>query len=176
MVRSIAFLTVVLIAAVVFAQHHPPTTDPTGRMALTRPASQPRGKDEEKSADHVVVTSHKLKLGDRTLKYTATAGTLAQKDEAGTTKSDMFFVAYELDRGESSGPTTRPVTFVFNGGPGAASVWLHLGTVGPKRINVTDEGLPIGPPYVLVDNESTWLDGSDLVFIDPVGTGYSRPA
>src|SRR5262249_40616386 len=107
--------------------------------------------------------------------------------ETGKPLADMFFVAYTLDRDKStnhtsqpttSSATTRPVTFVFNGGPGAASVWLHLGAVGPKRIKLDENSgtIPAAPPFELVDNESTWLDATDLVFIDPVGTGYSRPA
>src|SRR2546421_1762932 len=112
---------------------------------------------------------------------------MKQKDESGKPLADIFFVAYTLDHGKgtsqptttaATAATTRPVTFVFNGGPGAASVWLHLGAVGPKRIKFEeDKGVsPAAPPFELVDNESTWLDATDLVFIDPVGTGYSRPA
>jgi carboxypeptidase C (cathepsin A) len=164
--------------------------DPTARTT-TRPATTQAGA---RAGDHVFVTHHSVRVGDRTLNYTATAGTLAQKDESGTTKADMFFVAYTLDRvgggdgsrsgGDGDGPTastapaaaTRPVTFVFNGGPGAASVWLHLGAAGPMRVDLGDQAVPARPPFHLVRNESTWLDATDLVFIDPVGTGYSRPA
>ena len=146
--------------------------DPTARTT-TRPATTQAGD----KGDKLVVTEHELKVGDRVLRYTATAGTLAQKDEGGATKADMFFVAYTLDRdGEKSGAATRPVTFVFNGGPGAASVWLHLGTAGPKRIDLDEKDMPAAPPFRVVENEATWLDATDLVFIDPVGTGYSRPA
>jgi hypothetical protein len=101
---------------------------------------------------------------------------MVQRDEGGAAKADMFFVAYILDRPDDAPPTTRPITFIFNGGPGAASVWLHLGTAGPKRINLNDSAINSAPPFELADNEATWLDASDLVFIDPVGTGYSRPA
>src|SRR5581483_9793421 len=72
--------------------------------------------------------------------------------------------------------TKRPVTFVFNGGPGASSAYLHLGAMGPKAIEVTDKGEVVGPPSRLSDNDSSWLDFTDLVFVDPVGTGYSRAA
>src|SRR4051812_14304630 len=151
-------------------------TDPTARTT-TRPATAPAGED--KSGDRLFTTTHSITTGGRTFNYTAVAGTMAQKDESGKALADMFFVAYTIDRPESSSPTTRPITFVFNGGPGAASVWLHLGAVGPKRIRLDDGDNkvdPAQPPFELVDNESTWLDATDLVFIDPVGTGYSRPA
>ena len=148
--------------------------DPTARVT-TRPATSPAGED--KSGDHLFTTSHSISVAGRTLSYTAVAGTMAQKDESGKPLADMFFVAYTLERGSGASPTTRPITFVFNGGPGAASVWLHLGAVGPKRIKLDeDRGVPAAPPFQLIDNESTWLDATDLVFIDPVGTGYSRPA
>ncbi|MEA2709396.1 MAG: hypothetical protein QOF78_1997 [Phycisphaerales bacterium] len=145
--------------------------DPTARTT-TRPATTQAGE----KGDKLVVTEHELSVGDRVLRYTATAGTMAQKDESGATKADMFFVAYTLDRSAKADPTTRPITFVFNGGPGAASVWLHLGTAGPKRVAIDEKGVPSAPPFRVVDNEATWLGATDLVFIDPVGTGYSRPA
>ena len=86
-------------------------------------------------------------------------------------KPPFFFVAYTLDGTE---PGTRPLTFSFNGGPGSSSVWLHLGLLGPKRVLFDDIGNPTPPPYQLVENEHSLLDVSDLVFIDPVSTGYSR--
>ncbi len=88
-------------------------------------------------------------------------------------KAKVFFVAYTLD--DVTDPATRPLTFCFNGGPGSASIWLHMGSFAPRRAKLTDEGEAPPPPYQLVDNESTWLDRTDLVFIDPVSTGYSRP-
>lgn len=87
-------------------------------------------------------------------------------------KAKIFFTAYTLDG--VSDPATRPLTFVFNGGPGSASIWLHMAAMAPRRAALTDEGEAPPPPYQLVDNESTWLDLTDLVFIDPVSTGYSR--
>ncbi|HNU07480.1 MAG TPA: peptidase S1, partial [Pyrinomonadaceae bacterium] len=82
-------------------------------------------------------------------------------------------MAYTLDG--VADPSRRPLMFSFNGGPGSASVWLHLGALGPKRVKMLDDGMMPAPPYELADNESTWLPDTDLVFIDPVGTGYSRP-
>lgn len=94
------------------------------------------------------------------------------KNRDGETEARIFFMSYVLDRPE--GARNRPLTFSFNGGPGSASVWLHLGAIGPKRVKMNSDGSMPAPPYQLVDNEGTWLTKSDLVFIDPVGTGYSR--
>lgn len=173
--RFVPLIILIAFSALASGQTRPTTastqpTDPTARTT-TRPATTQAGE----KGDRLSITRHVLQLEGRRLEYTATAGTLAQKDETGATKADMFFVAYTLE-GASHDPTTRPVTFIFNGGPGAASVWLHLGTAGPKRIGLDEKGIPSRPPFRLVDNEATWLDASDLVFIDPVGTGYSRPA
>jgi carboxypeptidase C (cathepsin A) len=92
------------------------------------------------------------------------------KNRDGETEARMFFMAYTLDEARGR----RPLTFSFNGGPGSASVWLHLGAIGPKRVPMNPDGTMPPPPYQLVDNEYTWLTQTDLVFIDPVGTGYSR--
>jgi carboxypeptidase C (cathepsin A) len=87
--------------------------------------------------------------------------------------SKIFFVAYTLD--DAGDPATRPITFLFNGGPGSSSMWLHMGSVAPRRAVLTEEGESLPPPYRMMDNEDTWLDKTDLVFIDPVSTGFSRP-
>jgi len=96
------------------------------------------------------------------------------KNRDGETEARMFFMAYTLDDAGSRG--RRPLTFSFNGGPGSSSVWLHLGALGPKRVKMNPDGTMPGPPFELVDNDQTWLSQTDLVFIDPVGTGYSRAA
>ncbi|MBS0632729.1 MAG: peptidase S10 [Verrucomicrobia bacterium] len=120
------------------------------------------------------VTEHEITLGGKVIKYRATAGYLVLKTEKGKARANMFFVAYtKLDEKD---PAKRPITFSFNGGPGSSSVWLHLGALGPKRVVMTDKGESLPPPYKWVDNESSWLDQTDLVFIDPVSTGYSRAA
>ncbi len=129
--------------------------------------------------DTLSVTHHTATIGGEELRYTVTTGTLVfreegQKDgaaEGEKPKATVFFVAYTLDGAELG---TRPVTFSFNGGPGSSSVWLHLGLLGPKRVLFDDTGNPTPPPYRLVDNEFSLLNVSDLVFIDPVSTGYSR--
>ena len=119
-----------------------------------------------------IITSHRLELADATLSYTATVGKLPLKDEKDKIVAQIFYTAYTLD--SDSDPAKRPLIFVFNGGPGAASIWLHMGALGPKRVDMGDEGFMPPPPYRLIDNVHTWLDLGDLVFIDPVGTGYSR--
>jgi len=94
------------------------------------------------------------------------------KNREGEIEARIFFMAYTLD--DVGSRNKRPLTFSFNGGPGSASVWLHLGAIGPKRVPMNADGTMPPPPYQLIDNESTWLNQTDLVFIDPVGTGYSR--
>ncbi|MCA0458740.1 MAG: peptidase S10 [Chloroflexi bacterium] len=118
------------------------------------------------------VRKQQIKFGRRTLRYTTTAGRMALKNDKDEIEAQIYFTAYTLGHDEAD--RKRPLTFVFNGGPGSASVWLHLGALGPKRVKMQDEGWMPSPPYQLVDNEQTWLDETDLVFIDPVGTGYSR--
>lgn len=140
---------------------------------------QQAGNDSLKLAEianrPAVVTHHSMQLNGKRLDYTATTGMLAIRDEkSGASEGYMFYVAYTRDG--SSEPATRPITFVFNGGPGSSTVWLHMGAFGPRRVKLlADGGLP-APPYGYEDNPYTLLDASDLVFIDPVGTGYSRAA
>jgi carboxypeptidase C (cathepsin A) len=166
---------------------------------------KPTGQEEkaEKGGYEVpqpVVTEHTVTLpGGKTLHYKAIAGYLLIRDTKqesqpekdsgkesgkasaqdqldptkGKPKAQIFFVAYLLeDVGDAA---TRPVTFAFNGGPGSASVWLHMGGIGPRRVVLSDRGEALPPPAKITDNESTWLENTDLVFIDPVSTGFSRP-
>lgn len=138
-------------------------------------AAEPSKPEAKAPEEKTVVTTHTLTIGDRTIRYRATAGTiLLRKDEKGTfePRASVFYVAYTLDGADTA---TRPVTFSFNGGPGSSSVWLHLGLLGPRRVLLKDFGTPPPPPAKLVDNEFSLLDASDLVFVDPVSTGYSRP-
>ena len=121
-----------------------------------------------------VVTEHAITVGGRELAYKAEAGMLPLLQEDGTPKASVFFVAYTLLTDADAG--RRPIMFCFNGGPGAAAVWLHLGGLGPRRALVNDDGSLPPPPFELVDNEHTILPAADLVFIDPVATGYSRAA
>lgn len=130
-------------------------------------------------ADDLVTSSHTLSTSQGELRYTAVAGRIVLQEEVHKNgrfkglrpKAEMFLTAYTLDGAD---PLTRPVTFAFNGGPGSASVWLHLGLLGPRRVLMGDAGDLLPPPYGLADNQETLLAHSDLVFIDPVSTGYSR--
>ncbi|HEX6898751.1 MAG TPA: peptidase S10 [Thermoanaerobaculia bacterium] len=149
--------------------------------ALAQPpaAEKPETKEKEKKTlpapeEKSSVTRHTLTVEGRKLAYTATAGTLLLKEDDGTVKASIFYIAYTLDGVKD--PATRPVTFAFNGGPGAASLWVHLGAFGPKKVERNPEGMATRPPGRLVDNELSALDVTDLVFIDPVSTGFSRPA
>jgi carboxypeptidase C (cathepsin A) len=117
---------------------------------------------------------HELKIGDTTLIYYTTTGTLPLKNAAGETEAQIFFIAYTLNVPE--GDPRRPLMIMFNGGPGAASIYLHMGAFSPKRARLRDNGTIPPPPYQLVENEYTLLAEADLLYVDPVGTGYSRAA
>jgi carboxypeptidase C (cathepsin A) len=129
--------------------------------------------------DDLVTTTHVLQIRRRRLPYTAIAGRIVLREEVHEdgkfkghqAKAEVFVTAYTLD---GAHPENRPVTFAFNGGPGSSSVWLHLGLFGPRRVVMGDVGDLLPPPYGLTDNAETLLAHSDLVFIDPVSTGYSR--
>ena len=140
--------------------------EPEGKDQETPRGVQPDLKDEPP-----VVTHHELRIGGRTLRYTATAGRMPIKDEAGKINADMFYVAYTAD---GVAANQRPVTFAFNGGPGSASLWLHMGSLGPRRVVMQPEGWMPAAPYRLTDNVETIIDKTDLVMIDAIGTGFSR--
>lgn len=139
-------------------------------------AQQQENKENKKEGTtptpKMVETSHQISIQGKVIKYKAQTGFLPLQDEYGKTKANIFFIAYTQEG--ISDITKRPITFCFNGGPGSASLWLHLGVIGPKRVLMTDKGEPLAPPYKYTDNEYSWLDKTDLVFIDPVNTGYSR--
>ena len=136
--------------------------------SVTRPTETPR--QTEVKEEPPIVTRHSIRAGSRQLNYTVTTGFMPLKNAvSGDTEARMFYMAYTLD-----GAAGRPLMFSFNGGPGSASVWLHLGALGPRRIKMLDDGMLPPPPYEMEDNQQTWLTETDMVFIDPVGTGYSR--
>jgi carboxypeptidase C (cathepsin A) len=150
----------------------------SAQQAAQNPAEKPseKPKEEKKTPpapeEKIVQSKHSLRIGGQEIKYTATAGTILLKLEDGTPKASIFYVAYTKD--DVSDAAQRPITFSFNGGPGSSSVWLHLGAFGPRRVQMGDAGALLPPPYKLVDNDASLLDLTDLVFIDPVSTGYSR--
>ena len=120
-----------------------------------------------------MVTHHQITVDGKLLKYTATAGRLPIKRGDGKIEAEMFYVAYTLDGQEAA---KRPLTFAFNGGPGSASIWLHMGALGPRKVVLGPDGFMPPAPYHIEDNPHTLLDKSDLVLIDAIGTGFSRAA
>ncbi len=163
-----------------------PESSPTSPTGGDQPEdlAAPSGEHAEAQArpaeprDDLVTTEHSLRIGSRRLAYTATTGRVVLREEVledgvftgHKARAELSLTAYVADTGEED----RPVTFAFNGGPGSSSVWLHLGLMGPRRVVSGDAGAPAAPPYGLTDNLETLLAVSDLVFIDPVSTGYSR--
>lgn len=155
-----------------FAQQPAPTAqEKPGEKAGEKPKEEKKPPTPE---DKVSQTKHSVRIDGKEVKYTATAGEMVMKTEEEAAKASVFYIAYTRD--DVSDVAQRPIMFTFNGGPGSSSVWLHLGAFGPRRVEMGDAGALLPPPYKLVDNESSLLDLTDLVFIDPVSTGYSRPA
>jgi carboxypeptidase C (cathepsin A) len=149
----------------------------TACALLTCPVSA-EGEDDEKKPEVVAkpassVTQHSIRIEDQTIRYTATAGWLIMKDEENEPIARFGYTAYTRDGIDDL--TLRPIMFAFNGGPGSSSIWLHMGILGPKRVVVTDEGFTPPPPSKRVDNAYSIIDVTDLVMVDPVGTGFSKP-
>src|SRR5947199_2717009 len=144
-----------------------------------KPVAKPgadKDKDKDKEEFDVsevppMVTHHQITVDGKVLKYTATAGRLPIKRGDGKIEAEMFFVAYTAD---SQDAAKRPLTFAFNGGPGSASIWLHMGALGPRKVVLQPDGFMPAPPYRMEDNAHTLLDKSDLVLVDAIGTGFSR--
>ncbi|MEA1651121.1 peptidase S10 [Nitrospirillum sp. BR 11164] len=144
--------------------------------AADKPADKPgkeAPKDDGELAPFPAPKSVKqtATIAGKRVEYTATVGSLPVKDEKGKTIGEVVYTAYTV---AGSGATSRPVTFAFNGGPGASSVYLNLGAIGPKQVAFGKAGDSPSDPAVLKDNANSWLDFTDLVFIDPIGTGFSR--
>ncbi len=174
------------------------------QASAEQPKAEDKSKGDKKDkSEEPVTTHHEVTVNGQKMTYDATAGYMVLPSYEGKPKANVFYIAYTKTKGPPATPEgdaeepsadkdkkdepasradpTRPITFCFNGGPGSSSVWLHLGAIGPRRVPMTDgeerpdePAIPT-PPYRLVENEHSWLDLSDLVFIDPVGTGYSRP-
>ena len=137
---------------------------PPGRAAAT--------SDDSAMKETSSVTEHTIRLGGQVIPYRATAGTIQIRNDAGEPIGLMYAVAYT--RTDVRDPSTRPVSFFYNGGPGSASMWLHMGAFGPRRVATPDGEFTAPPPYQLVDNTESLLDKTDMVFIDAMGTGYSH--
>ena len=173
----IMFMAGLCIAAGAFGQQGRRGSGPPGATESQAPGAPaaPPVDTAPQAVERFSKTQHTIHAGGAELAYTATAGTLVLKKEDGKAKASIFFIAYTLD--SASDRSRRPLTFSFNGGPGSSSVWLHMGALGPKRVSLPADGsTPPPPPYRVVDNEQTSLKYTDLVFIDPVSTGFSRAA
>lgn len=157
-----------LLTAVLPLQAQNKKPDEPKAKAATAADNKPTPVPEEKSS----VTHHMIAVNGQTLHYTATAGTLIIRDADNKPNGSMFYVAYTLD---SPASKTRPVTFLYNGGPGSSTMWLHMGSFAPMRIETSSPKATPPAPYHLVPNQYTLLDQSDLVFVDAMGTGFSKP-
>jgi carboxypeptidase C (cathepsin A) len=155
-----------LLSLSAFAQPRQDAPPPAAKPDAAKPDMKSEGLPADKSVPQTITVNGK------TLHYTATVGTIHLKDATGKPTGDVMYTAYILDK-EKSAPS-RPVLFAVNGGPGASSVYLNLGAVGPKHIEFGNEGQSASDPATLKDNPGTWLDFTDLVFLDPIGTGFSK--
>ena len=152
-----------------------PAANPASEPARSGEAARPNQETAKALEEEApVATKHEMRLNGAVLRYTATTGMMPIRSAQGQIEANLFYVAYTLDG--VSDVSKRPLMFAFNGGPGSASVWLHMGCIGPKRVQLNADGSLPAAPYQLADNDQTWLDQTDLVFVDPVGTGYSRAA
>jgi len=164
-------LILALVAGTLFpmpspgAQGHP--------EAKREGADKHEDSERPPAAARTTVTRHKVRIDGKEFPYSATAGELPVLNDAGEPEANIFYMAYTAEKRDAAAKA-RPLLFIFNGGPGAASVWLHLGALGPRRVQMLPDGNMPAPPFQLVDNAYSWLDLADLVFVDPVGTGYSR--
>ena len=147
------------------------TTEPAPAQAEPKPGDDKKEEHFDMTEVAPVITHHQVSVNGKALKYSATTGRLPIKRGDGKIEAEMFFVAYTLDGQEAS---KRPLTFAFNGGPGSASIWLHMGALGPQRVVLNPDGFLPPAPYRIEDNPYTLLDKSDLVLVDAIGTGFSR--
>ncbi|MEO6447526.1 MAG: peptidase S10 [Gemmatimonadaceae bacterium] len=164
-----AFVPFLLAAGALVAEAQQRPAPPATVQA---PASPQRAATGD-TADRTVETLHTARIGGAEVRYTATVGRLVLRHPSGRPRAHMFFTYYRRD---GQDPKTRPIMFTYNGGPGSPSIWLHMGLMGPKRVQMGTDGFQPAPPYTLVDNVDSPLDVTDIVMIDPVQTGYSRAA
>lgn len=182
---AIALLATIFLCTAALPQQTPAKATPQETKPTAKDDKAPPKKDEKAPAREdnpkedktpklppVSVTEGSLIIAGQKVEYRATAGTLSIADKTGKAKANMFYMAYHRKTGES--PATRRLTFCFNGGPGSASAYVHLGFFGPRRVLMGDDGLSAPTPAQMVENDCSILDVTDMVFIDPVSTGYSR--
>ncbi len=185
-IHSVIIVLALLCLSFSFVQTAATFADDAGKQESAKEQTSAKKaadeKDKKKSSDKEKqsedeskpsVTKHTATIAGEEIAFTATAGAMKMKTDEGKVKANVFFVAYTKDDEKAA---DRPVTFCFNGGPGSSSVWLHLGMLGPQRVKLSDDAKPSRPPHQLVENPYSLLDKTDLVFIDPVSTGFSRPA
>jgi carboxypeptidase C (cathepsin A) len=145
------------------------TATPDNKQAETKPPAAPEtSAPKEESA----TSEHSAKIGGQTIPYKATVGSILVKNDKDEPTALIYYTAYT--RSDAKDMTARPLSFIYNGGPGSASVWLHMGAFGPRRVATPDAAYAPPPPYRLTDNENSLLDKTDMVFLDPVGTGFSH--
>src|SRR5208337_1382213 len=172
-----AWLASVSLGAALCAAEDPSNAPPQSAAAAAaskEPGKEPakeKAKDKEPE-EKLAQSKHTATIGGQRLNYTASAGTILLRDEEDKPTASIFYIAYTRDGVEDL--SRQPVTFSFNGGPGSSSVWMHLGLLGPRRVHLAEDGSGLPPPYRLENNDYSLLDETDLVFIDPVSTGYSR--
>jgi carboxypeptidase C (cathepsin A) len=168
---SVYFLVLIFACAAVLAA---PLAAQDQRPARPEGAQQQQARPEPPPREEWSVTDHTIRIGSQTIPYKASAGTTLLKNDAGEPTGLLYSVAYT--RSDVKDLSTRPVAFLYNGGPGSATMWLHLGAFGPRRAATVNGQFTPPAPYNLVDNNESLLDKTDLVFIDAMGTGYSRAA
>ena len=160
------------IAAVAKPAERPAGEPPSAKPSGEKPPAKPPAEADKEKPEKLVETHHSVLINGEKVEYTARTGTLYLRDNEEKPTAAIFYIAYAKDGVTDA--SARPVTFSFNGGPGSSSVWMHMGLLGPRRVRLKEDGTPYPPPYKLVDNEYSLLDETDLVFIDPVSTGFSR--
>jgi carboxypeptidase C (cathepsin A) len=170
--KKVIWISLIASAACIHAADSSKTNSPSA--GTNSPAEENEAAMIPDATHKPVFTTNTVTISGQRVTYVAEAGMLPVLTSTGTVRASVFYIAYT--RTGETDKSTRPITFCFNGGPGSSSVWLHLGALGPRRVKMNEDGTLPKPPFGLVDNEYSILDSSDLVFIDPVATGFSRAA
>src|SRR5437867_2288313 len=166
------FYTIILLATV-FAAPLPAVQRPAAAVATSDRDTTAKAAPTPIPNETSSATDHTIRIGGQLIPYRATAATMLLKNEKDEAIGALYYTAYT--RTDAKDPSQRAISFIYNGGPGSASAWLHMGAFGPRRIVTTDAAFTPPPPYQVVDNQSSLIDVTDMVFIDPIGTGFSKP-